>query len=43
MLVAMATYSFYRHIIGKVEVGNFLCLNGNIWIILQKCLLIIPQ
>ena len=39
-LVAMATYSFHRLIMGKVEIGNFYCL---IWdnriLFLQKCLL----
>ena len=28
MLVAMATYSFHKLIIGKVEIGNFYCLIG---------------
>ena len=38
-LVAMATYSFHRLIIGKVEIGNFYCLIGdNRIFILQKCL-----
>ena len=31
-LVAMATYSFNRHIMGKVEIGNFYCLIGNNYI-----------
>ena len=39
-LVAMATYSFHRLIMGKVEIGNFYCL---IWdnrlLFLKKCLL----
>ena len=39
-LDAMATYSFHRLIMGKVEIGNFCCL---IWdnriLFLQKCLL----
>ena len=30
-LVAMATYSFHRLIMGKVEICNFFCLNGDIW------------
>ena len=28
-LVAMATYSFHRLIMGKVEIGNFYCLHGD--------------
>ena len=39
-LVAMATYSFHRLIVGKVEIGNVYCL---IWdnriLFSQKCLL----
>ena len=31
-LVAMATYSFHRLIIGKEEIDNFFCLIGDIWI-----------
>ena len=39
-LVAMATYSFHRLIMGKVEIGNFYCLIGdNRILFLQKCLL----
>ena len=39
-LVAMATYSFHRLIMGKVEIGNFYCLIGNKRLLfLQKCLL----
>ena len=40
-LVAMATYSFKRLILmGKVEIGNCLCLIGdNRILFLQKCLL----
>ena len=39
-LVAMATYSFHRLIMGKVEIGNFYCLIGNNRILfLQKYLL----
>ena len=30
--VAMATYSFHRLIMGKVEICIFFCLNGDIWI-----------
>ena len=38
-LVAMATYSFHRRIMGKVEIGNFYCLIGdNRILFLQKCL-----
>ena len=36
----MATYSFHRLIMGKVEIGNFYCLIGdNRILFLQKCLL----
>ena len=39
-LVAMATYSFNRLIMGKEEIGNFYCLIGdNRILFLQKCLL----
>ena len=39
-LVAMATYSFNRLIMGKLEMGNFYCLIGdNRILFLQKCLL----
>ena len=39
-LVAMATYSFNRLIMGKVEIGNFYCLIGDNRILFpQKCLL----
>ena len=39
-LVVMATYSFNRLIMGKVEIGNFYCLIGdNRILFLQKCLL----
>ena len=39
-LVAMATYSFNRLIMGKVEIGNFCRLIGdNRILFLQKCLL----
>ena len=39
-LVAMATYSFHRLIMGKVEIGNFYHLIGdNRFLFLQKCLL----
>ena len=39
-LVAMATYSFQRLIMGKVEIGNFYCLIGDDRILfLHKCLL----
>ena len=31
-LVAMATYSSHRLIMGKVEICSFYCLNGDIWI-----------
>ena len=36
----MATYSFNRLIMGKMEIGNFYCLIGdNRILFLQKCLL----
>ena len=36
----MASYSFHRIMMGKVEIGNFYCLIGYIRILyLQKCLL----
>ena len=39
-LVAMATYSFHRLIMGKVEIGNFYYLIGdNRILFLQICLL----
>ena len=39
-LIAMATYSFHRIIMGKVEIVNFYCLIwDNIILFLQKCLL----
>ena len=39
-LVAMATYSFNRLIMGKMEIGNVYCLIGdNRILFLQKCLL----
>ena len=42
-LVAMATYSSHRLIMGKEEIDNFFCLIGNILnFFLQKCLLSSP-
>ena len=41
-LVAMATYSYHRLIMGKEEIDNFFCLIWDIWIFLQKCLLSSP-
>ena len=41
-LVAMATYSSHRLIMGKEEIDNVFCLIGDIWIFLQKCLLSSP-
>ena len=42
-LVAMATYSSHRLIMGKVKICNFFLLNGDIWKKkLQKCLLSSP-
>ena len=32
-LVAMATYSSHRLIMGKVDFDNFCCLIGDIWIV----------
>ena len=31
-LVAMATYTSHRLIMGKEEIDNFFCLIGDIWI-----------
>ena len=42
ILVAMATYSSHRLIMGKEEIDNFFCLIGDIWIFLRKCLLSSP-
>ena len=41
-LVAMATFSSHRLIIGKEEIDNFFCLIWDIWIFLLKCLLSSP-
>ena len=42
-MVAMATYSSHRLIMGKEEIDNFFCLIGDIWKKnLQKCLLSSP-
>ena len=42
-LVAMATYSAHRLIMGKEEMDNYFCLIGDILnFFLQKCLLSIP-
>ena len=42
-LVAMATYSSHRLIMGKEEIDNFSCLIGDILnFFLQKCLLSSP-
>ena len=41
-LVAMATYSSHRLIMGREEIDIFFCLIGDIWIFLQKCLLSSP-
>ena len=42
-LVAMATFSSHRLIMGKEEIDNFFCLIGDIWnFFLQKCLLSSP-
>ena len=42
-LVAMATFSSHRLIIGKDEIDNFFCLIGDIWnFLVQKCLLSRP-
>ena len=42
-LIAMATYSSHRLIMGKEETDNFFCLIGDILnFVLQKCLLSSP-
>ena len=41
-LVAMATYSSHRLIMGKEEIDNSFCFIGDIWIFFQKCLLSSP-
>ena len=42
-LVAMATYSSHRLIMGKEEIDKFFCLIGDIWkFFLQKCLFSSP-
>ena len=42
-LVAMATYSFHRLIMGEEEIDNFFCLIRDIWnFFLQNCLLSSP-
>ena len=42
-LVAMATYNFHWLIMGKVEIGNFCCLTGDIYnFFQQKCFLSSP-
>ena len=42
-LVAMATFSSHRLIMGKEEIDNFFCLIGDILnFFLQKCLLSSP-
>ena len=42
-LVAMATYSSHRLIMGKEEIQDFFCLIGDSWnLFLQKCLLSSP-
>ena len=35
-LVAIATYSSYRLIMGKEEIDNFFCLIGDIWIFFYR-------
>ena len=42
-MVAIATYSSHRLIMGKEEIDHFFCINGDIWILfLQICLLSSP-
>ena len=41
-LVAMATYSSHRIIMGKVEIDSFCCLTGDILIFPQICLMSSP-
>ena len=39
----MATYNLHRFIMGKVEIDNFFCFNGDIWDLFdKKCLLSSP-
>ena len=38
-LVALATYSFHRLIMAKVEIGMFFCLNWDIWIFFTDMLI----
>ena len=39
----LSFFHSHRLIMGKVEIDNFFCLTGDIWIFfLQKCLLSIP-
>ena len=43
ILVAMATCSSHRLIMGKEKIDNFFCLIGDLWIfLLQKCSLSSP-
>ena len=35
-MVAMATCSSHRLIMGKEEIDNFFCLNGDIWIFFYR-------
>ena len=41
-VVAMATYSSHRLVMGKGDIDNFFSLIGDIWIFLKKCLLSSP-
>ena len=38
-LVAMATYSSHRLIMGKEEIDNFFCLTGDIWIFFTEMII----
>ena len=39
---AVATYSSHRLIMGKEEIDNFFCLNGDIWIFFTEMFLSSP-
>ena len=42
-LVAIATYSSHRLIMGKEEIDIFFCLNGDIWIFFTEMFIGSPQ
>ena len=39
-VIAIATHSSHRLIMGKEEIDNFFCLSGDIWIIFLQNLLL---